>query len=191
MARLEEELRLEIRRSKVNKAVISAIAVAGILAVGALAPNAIGLLSKTGLLPKRRQQVNTAFNKLLKNGYIRLDTQKGRSFVRLTQKGERFAALMGEGKLVPKKPKHWDKRWRLLMFDIPERRRRTRTLVRQTLMTMGFYRLQDSVWVYPYDCEELIMLLKADLKIGKDLLYIIADKVEQDVAIRAHFGLKS
>lgn len=191
MARLEEELRIEIRRSKVNKVVISAIAVAGILAVGALAPNAIGLLSKTGLLPKRRQQVKTAFSRLLKHGYIKLEKQEGGSYIRLTQKGERFAALMGEGKLVPKKPKHWDKRWRLLMFDIPERRRRTRTLVRQTLIAMGFYRLQDSVWVYPYDCEELIVLLKADLKIGKDLLYIIADKVEHDVVLRAHFGLKS
>lgn len=75
------------------------------------------------------------------------------------------------------------------MFDIPERRRRVRTRVRQTLTTMGFYRLQDSVWVYPYDCEELIILLKADFKIGKDLLYVIADKVEHDAPLKTHFGL--
>jgi CRISPR-associated endonuclease Cas2 len=187
MAGLERELRDEIRRSKVNKAVVSAIAVAGILAVGVVAPNALGILGKVGLLPQRRYQIKTAFGKLLRYQYIKIEKREGRSYVRLTAKGEHFAARMGEGKLVPKKPKHWDKKWRLLIFDIPERRRRTRFLVRQTLMNLGFFRLQDSVWVYPYDCEELIILLKADFKIGKDLLYIIADKVEHDAALRAHF----
>lgn len=189
MARLEQELRDEIKRSKINKALISTIAVAGILAVGVLAPNVIGALGRTGLLPKRKHQVKTAFGKLLQHGYIKLEKRGDGSYVRLTEKGERFAIRMGEGRLVPKKPKHWDKKWRLLIFDIPEYRRRTRTRVRQTLIALGFYRLQDSVWVYPYDCEELIVLLKADLKIGKDLLYIIADKVEYDATLRAHFGL--
>lgn len=189
MAGLENELRDEVRRSKINKAVINTIAIAGILAVGMLAPNVIGLLGRTGLLPKRRYQIKTAFGKLLRHGYIRLEKNKEGFFVKLTPKGERFALLLGEGKLVPKKPKHWDKKWRLLMFDIPERRRRVRTRVRQTLTTMGFYRLQDSVWVYPYDCEELIILLKADFKIGKDLLYVIADKVEHDAPLKTHFGL--
>jgi DNA-binding transcriptional regulator PaaX len=189
MTGLEQELRDEVRRTKVNKAVVDIIAVAGILAVGVVAPNVLGALGKTGLLPQRRYQIKTAFGKLLHHGYIRIEKRNGQSFVRLTAKGEHFAARMGEGKLVPKKPKHWDKKWRLLIFDIPERRRRTRTLVRQTLMNLGFYRLQDSVWVYPYDCEELIVLLKADFRIGKDLLYILADKVEHDLALRAHFSL--
>ncbi len=189
MAGLEKELRDEIRRTKVNKAVMTAIAVAGLLAVGTVAPNVVGILGRAGLLPQQRQQIKTAFSKLLSRGYIKIEKNGSRSFVRLTAKGEHFAARMGEGKLVPKKPKYWDKKWRLLIFDIPEKRRRTRTLVRQTLLNLGFFRLQDSVWVYPYDCEELIILLKADFKIGKDLLYIIADKVEHDAALRAHYGL--
>jgi DNA-binding transcriptional regulator PaaX len=187
---LEKELRDQIRHTKINKAVISTIAVAGVLAVGLVAPNVIGALGKLKLLPQRRQQVKTVFGKLLQYGYIQIEKKHGRSYVRLTTKGEHFAARMGEGRLVPKKPKHWDKKWRLLMFDIPERRRRTRTLVRQTLLNLGFYRLQDSVWVYPYDCEELIILLKADFRIGKDLLYVIADKVEHDSALRVHFNLQ-
>ena len=54
---------------------------------------------------------------------------------------------------------------------------------------IGFVRLQDSVWIFPYDCEDFIMLLKADLKIGKDALYAIVEKLENDKALREHFHL--
>ena len=56
-------------------------------------------------------------------------------------------------------------------------------------MHIGFVRLQDSVWVYPYDCEDLIVLLKADFKIGKDVLYMIVDELQGDWERRKEFGL--
>jgi CRISPR-associated endonuclease Cas2 len=77
----------------------------------------------------------------------------------------------------------------MLIFDISEKRRGTRDKVRNTLISIGFIHLQDSVWVYPYDCEDLITLLKADFMIGKDLLYVIADKIENDIELHKKFGL--
>ena len=54
---------------------------------------------------------------------------------------------------------------------------------------IGFLRLKDSVWVYPYDCEDLVTLMKADFKIGKDILYIIAETIENDSWLKKEFGL--
>jgi len=51
-------------------------------------------------------------------------------------------------------------------------------------------RLQNSVWVYPYDCEDLITLLKADFEIGKEVLYVIADKIENEKVLLKDFGLE-
>jgi len=85
--------------------------------------------------------------------------------------------------------RRWDKKWRMLIFDIREERKNIREKVRRTLISLGFYRLQDSVWVYPYDCEDLVVLLKADFKIGKDLLYIISDEIENDEFLRKAFHL--
>jgi hypothetical protein len=53
----------------------------------------------------------------------------------------------------------------------------------------GFVRLQDSVWVYPYDCEDIITLLKAEYRIGDDMRYMIVDSIERDSALRRHFKL--
>ena len=87
------------------------------------------------------------------------------------------------------KPRRWDRKWRVLIFDIPEYRKGMRDKIRYTLRTIGFVRLQDSVWIYPYDCEDLITLLKADFHVGRDMLYMIVDSLEGDATIKKRFGL--
>jgi len=87
------------------------------------------------------------------------------------------------------KKRKWDKRWRIVIFDIPERRKSVRTRLRRFMNEYGFVRLQDSVWIYPYDCEDLIALAKANFRIGADVLYIIVEKLERDKYLREHFLL--
>ena len=185
MGKLEGEMRKEIRRTKLNAAIIGTLAVGGVLAVGLIAPNVLGAVGKLINPYQKKQNVKKSLTRLIQKGYVSLEE----GHAQLTSKGEKFAALLGEGRLAPKKPKHWDTKWRILIFDIPERRRNIREHIRATLMHLGFYRLQDSVWVYPYDCEDLMTLLKVDLHIGKDVLYIIADKIEYDLPLRRHFEL--
>ena len=90
---------------------------------------------------------------------------------------------------VNDRKKKWDHRYRLVMFDIPERRKSTRERIRLEMRGLGFLRIQDSAWLYPYDCEEFIALLKADLHIGKDVLYAVIEEIENDAWIKKHFGL--
>lgn len=189
MGKMEKEVKEEMRRTKVNKAIIGTISLAGTLAVAAVAPNVLGALGKVKFLSQRRYQVKTAFSRMVDAGYIVLEKKNGTSYARLTPKGERFAGLMQEGKLSITKPSKWDGKWRVLIFDVPEVRRNLRDKVRVSLLSLGFIRLQDSVWAYPYDCEDLIVLLKADLKMGQELLYMIVDRIENDTALRRHFNL--
>ena len=58
------------------------------------------------------------------------------------------------------------------------------------LRAIGFYKLQASVWVYPYDCEDLIVLLKKDFLLGKEVAYILAEEIEGEWILKKHFGLK-
>ncbi len=191
MGKIEKKVKRDIYRTKIHSAIIKAIAISGVIAVGVVAPNILGALGKAGFINphQKKQNIKKSLSRLMQHGYVELKSENGQKRVRLTQKGERYAGLLGEGKLAPKKPKRWDKKWRVLIFDIPEKRRKVRTQVRTTLLILGFCRLQDSVWVYPYDCEDIITLLKADFHIGKDLLYIVADTIEYDLPLREHFNL--
>ena len=174
-------------RSDLKRIILSTVAVAGLLGVAVVAPNAIGAMVKLGLIPSKRQKeiINTARARLVKQELLVYKS----GFARLTPKGEAVLRKLKLQEYKIKKPKRWDKKWRVLIFDIPEKRRKTRVQVRTTLQRIGFIRLQDSVWVYPYECEELAVLIKADLKVGKDILYMVVEKLEGDAWLKNHFNL--
>lgn len=189
MGQMEKRREAIMRRTKLNKAIIAVVGTAGILALGAVAPGVIGALGKMRLLPQERYRIKTSLGRMIKKGYVEVEQQGGEKRVRLTEKGERFAALMHEGELKPKKQKRWDGKWRIVIYDLKKGTPVLRARVRELIQTFGFKMLQRSVWVSPYDCEDLIFILKQEFRLGDSLLYIIADDIEHDAPLRAHFKL--
>ena len=192
MGELEKKFKTRKRKENFQKAILAGIAAVGILGVMVVAPNALQALKFFGIEPKNKWQkynINQSFKRLKEHGLIYFKKTNKGTFIRLTQKGKeklrRFELL---GYKLPKPPK-WDRKWRMLIFDIKEKQKGTRDKIRLTLKKIGFLRLQDSVWVYPYDCEDLVTLMKADFKIGRDLLYLIVDTIEGDARIKDHFKL--
>lgn len=189
MGILEEENKKRVRVARIQKIILNTVAAAGIMSVALLAPNAIGTLAKLGIIKtekRRREYINRSRDRLINAGLLEKD---GRGFLRLTGKGEKKLRDLERLEYQLPRPKRWDKKWRVLIFDIPEKRKYLREKIRNTLRAIGFSQLQKSVWVYPYDCEDLITLLKTDFKIGKDLLYLIVDSIENDRQIRNSFNL--
>ncbi|MDD2935543.1 MAG: hypothetical protein PHX25_03690 [Candidatus Pacebacteria bacterium] len=179
----------------VQKIVLTTIATVGLLGVAVLAPNALQVIKQFSGTKRRRSDydnnyLNKSIKNLLQKDYIKFENKNGRKFIRLTEKGKEQLAKYELGDLKIKKPKKWDKKWRIVMFDIKETRRGTRILLRQTLNRLGFVKLQNSVWIFPYDCEELVVMLKSNLFLGKDVLYMTVDKLENDKWLREIFGEK-
>lgn len=191
MGNLEDSTRKQIRRTRFNSAIIKALAISGTLALALLAPNALTLLGKSRFKNsyQKKHYLNLSLKRLIEKGYVKTSGSGREKILTLTREGEQLAASFGEGNLALKKPERWDGKWRILIFDIPERRKSVRERVRRVLIEFGFLRLQDSVWVYPYDCEDLITLFKIDLSLGKSLLYIVGDQIESEFLLRKHFKL--
>lgn len=193
MGTLEEGSKQRTRRVRVENIVLGGLALAGGLSVALLAPNVLQLLKGADpeWLLKRdpARRIRESVSRLKRKGLVQFCIEDGKKRLRLTPAGQKKVdSIWNETFRLPK-PKRWDYKWRLVIFDIPERKRGLRDKVRALVSRVGFLRLQDSVWVYPYDCEELITLLKADLQIGRSVLYIIADAIEFDAPIRRHFDL--
>src|SRR3989344_421646 len=186
MGKLEEEARWDRRKGYLQDAVLGTVAVAGILAVAMIAPNTLQLLGGMGGRKRRfGEQARTALGRLADKGLVTFEKRDGKSFARITLAGQKELALQEQmAALRIKKRKRWDKRYRVVIFDVPEHRRAIRNSLRNTMRSAGFLQLQQSVWVYPHDCEDLIALLKADLHIGKDVLYLIVEKIERDAWIK-------
>ncbi len=192
MGIVEAEAKKIRRRDNIQKALLTTLLIGGMVMVGA-APriNILKLLGNKKRNPYRfKHQVNDALMRLARKGSVIFVIENGRKLARITPAGKRVLALEEEKTALQlHKKKRWDKRWRVVIFDIPEYRRGTRDKLRLTMRTAGFYRLQDSVWLYPYDCEDFMALVKADLKIGNAILYMVAEKIENDQKIKEIFGL--
>jgi len=188
MGKIEEKSRKRKRKQDLQKAILGVVATTAVLATATVAPNILKEFEKLGILgPRRKEGINRARDRLLKEGLLSRDNK---GYLVITKAGQRRLADRKVSSYSLEKPKRWDGRWRVVTFDIPERRKRTRDRIRQTLSHVGFVRLQDSVWIYPYNCEDLVALLKADMLIGRDMLYLIVDSIEGDTGLRKHFKLK-
>ena len=180
------------RRESIQKALLTTLLIGGMVMIGA-APriNILKLLGNKKRNPYRfKHQVNDTLMRLANKGFVVFIIENGRKLVRITPAGRRVLALEEQKTTLQlQKKKRWDKRWRVVIFDIPEYRRGTRDKLRLTMRTAGFYRLQDSVWIYPYDCEDFMALVKADLQIGNAVLYMVVEKIENDSKVKTHFML--
>jgi DNA-binding transcriptional regulator PaaX len=193
MGQIEQGSKIRTRKANLQKAILSTIFAVGVLSVALMVPKMTKVLAEFEPDFMKSKYKKYSFNrslvKLKNAGLIIFEKTERGNFARLTPKGEAKLRQLELNDYKIKKPKRWDGKWRILAFDIKEERKSVRNKIRQTLRQIGFIRLQDSVWVYPYDCEDLIMLLKADFKIGKELIYIIADSIENDKNLCRNFNL--
>ena len=190
MGIIEKEAKKIRRKGEIKNAVLAAVGLTGILLVSMAAPNTLQLLGKfAGNKYRFKNQTKNALSKLASKGYVTFVEKGGKRYARITETGRR-ALNLEQMKFSDGPRRRWDKRWRVVMFDISEKRRATRDSLRRTMREMGFFRLQDSVWMYPYDCEDVVALLKADLEIGNSVLYMVVEHIENDRHLRENFGLK-
>lgn len=193
MGTMEVTSRKRLRRGQLEAAVLNTLTLAGIVAVGLAAPPLLKLLKHIDpdwiMKCDPRDRLYVVASRLKRKGLVKFETVHEKTRMRLTEKGKVAARRAILGNPLPHK-RRWDERWRILIFDIPESKRALRDRVRSIVSGFGFVRLQDSVWVFPYDCEDVITLLKAELRLGTQMLYIIADAIEYDKPLREQFRLR-
>lgn len=194
MGSIEERNARRMRRSRVQNALLIGLYMATVVAVSLTAPNVLQLLKYVNPHLKNRLnpggRMNQAISRLVRRGLLERRREHGKVALRLTKKGELHAGrLYLEGFFSFTRPKRWDGRWRIVIFDVWEKRRDIRRRLREILRNTGFVRLQDSVWIFPYDCEELIAFMRTDLRLGRAVLYFVADGIENDKDLRTHFKL--
>ena len=86
------------------------------------------------------------------------------------------------------KPKSWDNKWRILVFDIVEEKAHMRDYFRKRLKEIGFYHFQRSVFIFPCPCGEVIDELSEKLDIENGVHLITANRFEGDAVLVKHFS---
>lgn len=115
---------------------------------------------------------------LRRQGLIKNFTENKEKYLELTPRGIKKARNLLLDDLEIKRPKTWDKKWRVIIFDVPEKMHRNRDLLRENLISLKFIQIQKSVYVYPFECTEEITLL-SDLFFVKKFVTIMISEIIQ------------
>jgi len=106
-----------------------------------------------------RKVFYNALARMKNQGYLQEVEEKGKKRIKVT--------LKGKVKVFKhwRKSRKWDGKWRIVIFDIPETKKKMRNFFREKLQELGYRKLQESVWISPYNIanktEELIELCRA------------------------------
>jgi len=180
-------------KGEILKVILMVVGVSGILVAGAVCPGLLQLvkIGRREYFKMKTGALRQAVHRLDKKGWLVLREKREGCRIELTARGKAELHAYEIGEKCLKKPKHWDQKWRLLIFDIPEKRKAVRERVRKFLRSLGFFRLQDSVWVFPYECQEILALLRTKYGIRHEALYLRVEFLDQDHWLRKEFGLKT
>lgn len=123
------------------------------------------------------------FYYLKKKKLIRTFIKNKKTYVELTAKGKKRALFYCQKAIKIKRPKKWDGRWRIIIFDIPESKKFKRDVLRKWLKFLGLIEIQKSVYIHPFDFKKELDFLVGWLVIYKYAKYIIGDIIQDEEKI--------
>lgn len=141
--------------------------------------------------PKKKISNALAYLKYEKLVEILADNNN-KTKVLLTNKGQKRVREYSIDTMEIKKPEKWDGKWRILMFDIPSKPKiyhQAREALRSKIKNLGFYQMQKSAWVYPYECEDELLFVAEAFKVQKYIDILTVEKVLHPKLLKHKFHL--
>lgn len=158
-------------------------------------PVVLGYLIKYILEVKNKKvgkdKIKRTIKELEKRNVLYLEKKDNKVLVYTEEKGQRRVIEHSIKLLLEfkKKNKKWNGKWFLVFFDVPEVQRTKRDYLRKFLKNLGFYPYQKSVYLFPYECEREVTLIKKVIEGAKYMKYIIAEKIEDEDTVKTYFNL--
>jgi hypothetical protein len=180
------------------KDVLLLIGAGSFLAASVLMPG-LPLLAKPFLDKKREEERNQwkkynnwRLKQVLKRLHEQklveiLETKDGYT-VKVTEKGRRRRLKYNLDELMLTNKK-WDKKWRIIVYDVDESKKPLRNVFQKVLRKLEFLQIQKSVYLTPYPCEDEIEYLRQIYGIGPEVVLLTIAGLENEQAYKEYFGL--
>jgi len=118
------------------------------------------------------------------------ENQDGTVLTILTDKGKKRILKYDIDKIEIKKPMRWDKLWRLVIFDIPEDKNLGRKALAAKLKELGFYPMQKSVFIHPYECKDEIDFIIEIFELSPYVRFLRVKDIDIELDLKERFHLR-
>ncbi len=120
----------------------------------------------------------------------RRENSDGSVTLHLSDRGKKYALSYQLDEMKIKPMVRWDGKWRLVAFDIPEKRKKAREALRIRFRQIGLLEFQKSVFVHPYTCEDEIDFLIEFYEVRPYVRKILAHSIDNEMHLKQKFGLQ-
>lgn len=138
---------------------------------------------------KDRYRVKRSIIQLQNRKLVKIYEKDGEDVVEITKNGKQKLLKYKFEEMKILRPKKWDGRWRVIIFDIPEKFKKARNALTKKIKDMEIYPLQKSVFVCPFNCKDEIDFVGEFFNIRRFICYIEADIVENDERLKRFYNL--
>lgn len=181
-------VRKGLDRYPLAKDTLLILAGVGVVGLALLVPGLVGVVGRD-VRRQQRDSFNRRLRRFQKQKLVEIKEDASGTTVEITQEGIKRALRYKLETMAVKKQKGWDRMWRIVVFDVSEKKRKQRDVFRHYLQGLGFYMLNRSVFVHPYPCFDEVEFLRQVSGVGREVTYIVAKSVETSVGLEEHFGL--
>lgn len=137
-----------------------------------------------------RRRLHEAIRNLYRSKLVDCrENPDGTTSLVLTDHGQKRVLHYDLDAIKIKRPKLWDGLWRVVVFDIPEARKTGRDALSFKLKQLGFYPMQRSVFVHPYDCRAEVDFLVEFYQVRPHVRFLLAKEVDIGLKLRHHFRI--
>lgn len=136
------------------------------------------------------RSLHTAIKRLYQSKMVDYkENDDGTVTLTLSKNGENRLLRYNLDKIKIKKPVRWDKVWRLVIFDIPENFKQGRNALAAKLKQLGFYPLQKSVFIYPYECKNEVDFIVEIFNLRPYVRFLVVKETDIDLDLKNKFRL--
>jgi|SRR3989344_1295600 len=182
-----------MRKNSIGREILFLIATGGILTLTVIlaGPNVLKILKAVKRDYDRfsKERIKRALRELERREIVSLQKQGYETYIKLTPEGERQILKYKIDEMKLRRSKHWDKKWRLVIFDIPEQLKKNRNAFSLTLRRVGAYPFQKSVFAYPDDCEDDIRFLTELYGVHPFVKYAEISRIDSEKILKHHFKI--
>lgn len=179
------------KRTSTKDILIWLLKAGGVVILSVLAPQ-LPYRLLNGYL-KNRYRLRERLKILEEKGWLKISESADQIKLELVEKGKKKVLFYKLNSMQITKSKIWDGLWRMVIFDIPEEKRLARDALRRKLKQLGFYQLQKSAFIHPYDCQKEIKIIKLAYGIQPFVTYMEVKNIDKDKRkyLLEKFGIKS
>lgn len=119
---------------------------------------------------------------------VEIKEKEGIPIIKITDRGKQKLLKYKVDEMVLDES-NWDGKWRLIIYDVASTKRANSEMFRTMLNKLRFLKLQKSVYLTPFKCEDEIEYLRLLFEIGNEVQILKVGSLENEAAYRHYFGI--